>query len=482
MKQIGVKVIAFFLGIVMLFPTIVSAGTATPGLPLRIEINGEKVTKFSSEPFFDENDVVFVPLSFLADTLHMRVEQSGNEIIIIYDRKKLEFKSGETSYRINEKAGQFKTASVVKEETLFTPLQGICEAFGITYKWDGLVNTSYLIWNGEPDPDVILPGPTPVSSEVSLQQSQLNGNLANFGSVASTEKYHFYVKQSIKQSVLYRYDLKTKQTKQITSGESIYNLVPYGEWLYFLGDNPGSGSHDAYSLYKIKMDGTKKSIVGKKNDLARVFVIDKGWIYFGNWKDQQRLYKMKLDGSGLKKLGDVSLDYLQIRGDWLIAADSNVVYIYTTAGQKVAEFYLRGRNMTVVGDNLRMSGFSGEITTIPLKAGSLLQDTLKIKSADVLAQVNEIDIEVINYKNNIAYMYFRGTSHIYKMALDDEPKPVPFVTIPKSGSVQEIHIVGNYMYYTVIYTKDGHRIIKRELYRVSLGGQVKPEKLYTVNQ
>lgn len=482
MKQIGVKVIAFFLGISMLFPALASAGTSTPGLPLRIEINGEKVTEFSKEPFFDENDVVFVPLSFLSDSLHMRVEQSGNEIIIIYDRKKLEFKSGETLYRVNGKAGQFKTASVVKEETLFIPLQGICEAFGITYKWDGLVNTSYLIWNGEPDPDVILPGPTPVSSEVSLQQSQLNGNLANFGSVASTDKYHFYVKQSIKQSVLYRYDLKTKQTKQITSGESIYNLVPYGEWLYFLGDNPGSGSHDAYSLYKIKMDGTKKSIVGKKNDLARVFIIDKGWIYFGNWKDQQRLYKMKLDGSGLKKLGDVSLDYLQIRGDWLIAADSNVVYIYTTAGQKVAEFYLRGRNMTVVGDNLRMSGFSGEITTIPLKAGSLLQDTLKIKSADVLAQVNEIDIEVINYKNNIAYMYFRGTSHIYKMALDDEPKPVPFVTIPKSGSVQEIHIVGNYMYYTVIYTKDGHRIIKRELYRVSLGGQVKPEKLYTVNQ
>lgn len=64
MKQIGVKVIAFFLGIVMLFPTIVSAGTSTPGLPLRIEINGEKVTEFSKEPFFDENDVVFVPLSF----------------------------------------------------------------------------------------------------------------------------------------------------------------------------------------------------------------------------------------------------------------------------------------------------------------------------------------------------------------------------------------------------------------------------------
>ncbi len=481
MKKLGIKFIAFFFAVVMLVPPPAYADPSTPGLPLRIVINAEKVTEFSKAPFLDENDVVFVPISFLSDTLHMRTEQNGTDVVIYYDRKKLELKTGETSYSLNGKTGEFKTAPIVREETLFLPLEGICEVFEITYKWDGLVNTSYIKLLST-EPEVILPGPAPVSSEVSLQQSRLNGNLANFGHVASTDKYHFYVKTSLKQDVLYRYDLKTKQTKQIASGELIYNLVPYGEWLYFLGENPDSKYYQADTIYKMKMDGTKRSVVGKKNDLARVFVIDKGWIYFGNWKDQQRLYKMKLDGSGLKKLGDVPVDYLQIRGDWLIAADSNDVYIYTTAGQKVAEFSLRGRNMTVIGDRLYMSGFSGDIVTIPLKAGPLQQDMLKVEHVDGLPQGNDIDIEVINYKNNIAYMYFKETSNLYKMALNGEAKPTPFVTIPKSGSVQEIQIAGNYMYYTVIYTKDGHRIIKRELYRVSLAGQVKPEKLYTVNQ
>lgn len=329
----------------------------------------------------------------------------------------------------------------------------------------------------EAEASIVLPKQAAVSPSLSKQQSQSNGNTQHFGYATSTDRYHFYVGQLASGDALYRYDPKTKQTKQLTKGEQIYNLAVSGEWLYYLGENPNDDFYQAYALYKIKMDGTKKSLVVKKNDLTRFFSIHKGWIYFGNWQDDGKLYKMKLDGSQLKKLSNLEVSHINVWGDWLIFESSNRVYIYTTDGKELAKLHLGGRYVTVSEGFLYVSGFDGDITKVPLVEGTLQQEEFQI--APVLDYENYGDIEVINYKNNAAYMFIKNTNYIAKMKFDGS-KPTAFVKIPKSGEVQHIWMAGDHMYYTVIYSGDGPGIDKRELYRVPLEGKSKPEKVYSV--
>lgn len=470
---------------VLVFPT-VSYASSTPGLPLRIVVDGNKINLSTEQSFMDGNDVVFVPFSFFKDTFKLDTTQDNLKASIAKDNNKITFSVGEQAYELNGTKKQFEASTIIKDGTLLVPLKGVCDALQISYRWDSVVNTSYIVLKeqtgGTSEPDtqspVILPKPPNASSSVLKQQSQYNGNMANFGGAASTDRYHFYVRQiSSNESALYRYDLKTKQTKQLTKGRSIYNLVISGEWLYYLGDNMDNSFYQAYTFYKIKLDGSKKTLVVKKNDLARFFSIDKGWIYFGNWQDNQKLYKMKLDGTQLKKLADVEVAQINMWGNWLVFDSGYEIYIYTTEGKKLAEIPLRGRYVTVSEGNLYVSGFRGEITKIPLKAGALQQTVFQIKP--VLSYENYGDILTINYKNNIAYMYVDHSNQIAKMKMDGT-KPTTFVKTPKNGSVQEIHLVGNYMYYTVIYTVNNFKIIKRELYRIPLEGNHKPEQIYSM--
>lgn len=489
MKRIWRWLLAVIIIMVMAFPS-TSYAASTQGLPLRIVVDGEKINMNQGEAYMDESDIVFVPISFFKESLGLKISQNDLQASIAKGNSKLIFAVGGQAYELNGSKKQFEATTIFKEGTLFVQLKGACEALRIPYRWDSDVNTSYIdlleqreqqaggASKPEVSPPVTLPKQGAVPASVSRQQSQFNGNIANFGDVASTDRYHFYVRQiSSNEEALYRYDPKTKQTKQLTKGRTIYNLVAVGEWLYYLGDNPDKSFYQAYALYKIKLDGTKKALVLKKNDLTRFFSIDKGWLYFGNWQDNGELYRMKLDGSQLKKLANVEANQINIWGSWLVFDSGNDIYIYSTDGKELAEIPLRGRFVTVSEGHLYVSGFNGEITKIPLKAGVLQQEVFYMKP--VLSYKSYGDIQAINYKNNTAYMYIEESNQITKMRMDGT-KPTAFVKLPKNGNVQDILIAGNDMYYTVIYTVNNHKITKRELYRIPLEGSRKPVQIYSV--
>lgn len=84
----------------------------------------------------------------------------------------------------------------------------------------------------------------------------------------------------------------TKKTKVIDDETHSINIL--GEWIYY--DN----NSDLGRLYKIKLDGTEKTKVCD-DEVSSINIID-DWIYYRNDSDYRELYRIKVDGTEREKV------------------------------------------------------------------------------------------------------------------------------------------------------------------------------------
>ncbi|MGD8188928.1 DUF5050 domain-containing protein [Brevibacillus ginsengisoli] len=316
-----------------------------------------------------------------------------------------------------------------------------------------------------------------ISKELANIQGELNGNIINWGQVASNDKYHFYVKVNKSWSnTLYSYNLKTKKTKALITSKSIYNLIVVGDWIYYLGDAPDKKFHQAYSLYKIKIDGSKNTLVSKIADLTRFFYISDGWAYFSNWSDNEKLYKIKLDGTSLTKVSDIEVDgCILMWGDWLAFEADRMLQVYSKSGKELMKVNTRGRFFNVYDSTLYSSKFNGGIDKLELGSTTLKVDAIPV---DKVLDYAEGEIDGLNFKGDFVYYFLNKDTKIIKQSRDGKNKST-FVNLPKGSEARNISIVGNWMYYEAIYMADGNpRVVKRELFRISLDVGSKAELVY----
>lgn len=311
--------------------------------------------------------------------------------------------------------------------------------------------------------------------------AQINGNLANWGNVASDGKSHFYIKNEKDYSTtLYRYDPSTKKTKKLLNSENIYNLIPVGDWIYFLDMRSPSKNHH-YEIYKIKKDGTGWSRIGNLKDFTRFMHIDGGWIYFGYCKDNgeplsTELYKMKLDGSSMTRLSkqrDVA--WLQIWGDWVFFESEKHLYRISKDGTNEQQLAPSARSYIVANQKAYIGGFQGELNKVSID-GTKLEE----KFYQATDPYGTQDIISFNMHGGSIYFYEQFDTHIRKISIDGK-NPKPVVQLPKNFEADSLYIADNWLYYEATFSEHGDRINKRSLYRMPLNGGAKPEQVYTVS-
>ena len=74
-----------------------------------------------------------------------------------------------------------------------------------------------------------------------------------------------------------------------------------------------SSASDQQKLYRISKDGTNKKKISEQR--APYFALHNDWIYFSNYSNGAFLYKMKLDGSEITKVGTFPVKDLSIEGN-----------------------------------------------------------------------------------------------------------------------------------------------------------------------
>ena len=86
------------------------------------------------------------------------------------------------------------------------------------------------------------------------------------------------------------------------------------EWTYY------ANKKDDIKLYKIKVDGTGDQ---KLADIrANELVVHNGWIYFSNYSHGGYLFKMRTDGSSLTQITDFLTSEISKQNDTLYFSDS----------------------------------------------------------------------------------------------------------------------------------------------------------------
>ncbi len=108
----------------------------------------------------------------------------------------------------------------------------------------------------------------------------------------------------------------------------LFSMVVVGDWIFYQSE---------HYLSRIKTDGTQQSNILKIQSFSLEF--DDGWLYFANVDDDGKLYKVKTDGSSLKKVSDNnSILGCTIIGDWVYYYNEGFLYRVKKDGTEDGKF------------------------------------------------------------------------------------------------------------------------------------------------
>ena len=181
---------------------------------------------------------------------------------------------------------------------------------------------------------------TSALSNLQLQKIKYDGSeqtkLTDFGvsSLNIKDQILYYIK--LEEALLYSMELEGGETKQLTQTNSNGVLIA-GDWIYTMQNGgrlyrlklDGTGLEKAYTVPLVAADTASTPIVeGIGNSNANLngeakFVYGDGWIYFNTRIFQGPLKKMRSDGTELSTVAEVAATRLNLVGEWLYFIDQN---------------------------------------------------------------------------------------------------------------------------------------------------------------
>jgi hypothetical protein len=117
---------------------------------------------------------------------------------------------------------------------------------------------------------------------------------------------------------LYRMRTDGSGLAPIVEVEYLINSVNiYDDWIFYrynIMTQDGTFIH----IYKVRIDGTGQTLVDVITNLAG-FIVEDGWIYFSDYIDAENkgLYKMRIDGSELQRIGDDCAIFMNAFNGWI---------------------------------------------------------------------------------------------------------------------------------------------------------------------
>ncbi|WP_010677000.1 cell wall-binding repeat-containing protein [Bacillus timonensis] len=230
------------------------------------------------------------------------------------------------------------------------------------------------------------------------------------------------------------------------TGNSVGNIINgaiaaiEGDWIYYI--NIG----DAF-IYKVKIDGSGKKKL--TNEPAEYISVLDGWIYYSNVADDRTIYKMKIDGTNKKKLDGTSGEFLNVVDDWIYYIDyyqgrEGVYKVKTDGSQltKIKKGYYTGLN--VVNDWMYF------YSTQEGPKNPLYKVKIDGSSLTMLDKGNQTEINVVG---DWIYYIDQSNQAIYKMKTNGSSK----IKIA-NASADRLNISGDWMYYR--NTQDDRKIYK----------------------
>ncbi|WP_159081751.1 copper amine oxidase N-terminal domain-containing protein [Paenibacillus sp. CAA11] len=138
MKKSGIIVLVFIM-----FAAMLPGAATAASLPLRVEVDGEKIWFPDEEPFVDKNMRVQVPIRFISEALGAKVDWSAKQkkVTISQSPKVVTLTIGNKVFYINGTSSKMDTSAMAKGSRTFVPLRFVSQALGAQVNWNKKINT-----------------------------------------------------------------------------------------------------------------------------------------------------------------------------------------------------------------------------------------------------------------------------------------------------------------------------------------------------
>lgn len=288
----------------------------------------------------------------------------------------------------------------------------------------------------------------------SANKLNLRGNIINGGFAAESQEYIFYSNRdaglvSIK---------KDGSSRKVISKYSASNMNVVGNYIYC---SLFEGKNKSYlGFFKMKTDGTgMKKITDSWLDYANV--ID-GWIYF---LYDYKLYKMKIDGTSKKLLVDKDINNFCIEND--------SIYYNEHFSRNLIKTDMNGTHEKKLATNV--GGLTSADTYVYYYC-TLIKDSESGENKSGIFKIGKDDKRtVVAYKNSSAsymnafngWIYYPDSKNIMRVKTDGT-KTEKICT--NEFNVFDLNVVGDWLFYSTYYYRN-----KIKFYKIKVDGSGKED-------
>ncbi|CAH1207649.1 hypothetical protein PAECIP111892_02955 [Paenibacillus auburnensis] len=264
------SLLAVFL-IITLFSSSFQATAAS--LPLRVVVDGQKVSFPDAQPFIDDQQRVQLPVRFVTEALGAKVLWDGpaKKATVILNGKTMVVYIGKTSYTVDGKTKQMDTAAVFKQSRTFVPLRFLYEGLGLNVNWDDSVKTVYITTGAG--------GATPTApSTATTKTADVHGFKVNYEKLGPNLDPVYITKSG----------MTVFENDEWEAGQFLFQLtIVFGQ----VGADPVQEAKDAESILRQKVEESVVDTVmayartkTKRSDILpdKTFTSEKYTIYVGS--------------------------------------------------------------------------------------------------------------------------------------------------------------------------------------------------------
>lgn len=211
------------------------------------------------------------------------------------------------------------------------------------------------------------------------------------------------------------------------------NAAIADNWIYY------ANSGDGNKLYRIKTDGTGKTLLSDDKPLYLNVLDD--WIYYSNTSENYALYKIKADGSGRTLLEKHVSECINVSGDWIYFSLKGIIYKIKTDGSSKTK---------LVDDLLTLPDMPDDVPSLVLNGDWIYyrnagdgEKLYKVKTdGSGRTKLDNHKSAFINAEGD--WIYFTNKDYnIYRIRTDGSGKKL--IT---AGNLAGINLAGDWIYYS----------------------------------